>query len=120
MKYEIGQIIYKEDPIILNENRQTIELTVRNAGDRTIQVCSHYHFFESNSALKFEREKSYGMRLDIPPGTATRFEPGVDKKITLVPYGGERKLYGFDGLVMGSLDDPEVKKEALRKGREMY
>ena len=120
MKYEIGQIIYKDEPVVLNEGSESVELTVRNTGDRTIQICSHYHFFESNSALKFDREKAYGRRLDIPSGTAVRFEPGIDKKVTLIPYRGERKLYGFDGLVMGALDDPDIKKAALNKGKEMY
>jgi urease beta subunit len=96
-----------------------VELTVRNTGDRTIQVCSHYHFFECNKALVFDREKAYGMRLDIPSGNAVRFEPGEDKKISLVPFGGTRELYGFAGYTMGRLDDPAVREKALARIREV-
>lgn len=118
MKYEIGQIIFAEEPVIINEGPEAVEVVVKNAGDRTIQVCSHYHFFESNDALKFDREKAYGMHLDIPSGTAVRFEPGADQKVGLVPFKGERKIYGFAGRVMGQADDPEIKAKALKNYKE--
>ena len=120
MSYKVGEMIFKENPIILNEKSDVEEVMVRNAGDRAIQVCSHFHFFEVNSALQFDREKAYGRHLDIPSGTAVRFEPGVEKPVKLVNFNGERNVYGFDGLVMGSLDDPEVKAKALEKGKEIY
>ena len=120
MSYKVGEIIFKDDPIILNENSECVEILVRNSGDRTIQVCSHYHFFEANPALKFDREQAYGMHLDIPSGTATRFEPGVEKSVKLVNFKGERRLFGFHGLVMGELDDPAIKEAAIAKGREIY
>lgn len=115
MSYQIGQIIFADDPIVINEGRDTIELVVNNSGDRCIQVCSHYHFFEANIALKFDREKAFGYRLDIPAGNAVRFEPGEDKKVTLVPFAGEENLYGFMGMTMGNIHDPEVKKTAIEK-----
>lgn len=121
MKYEIGQVIFAEGDIVLNKDKPTIELVVNNSGDRTIQICSHYHFFEANKALDFDREKAYGMRLDIPSGNAVRFEPGEDKKITLIPYGGDRIVTGFAGYTMGQLDDPEVKEKAIKKMKsEVY
>lgn len=115
MKYKIGEIIFREEDVDMNGKSEAIEILVKNTGDRTIQVCSHYHFFECNSALHFDREKAYGMRLDIPSGNAMRFEPGEDKKVQIIPFGGERKLYGFAGYTMGALDDPEVKSAALKK-----
>lgn len=115
MDYKVGQIIFADDPITVNEGLDTIELVVNNSGDRTIQVCSHYHFFEANIALKFDREKAFGYRLDIPAGTAIRFEPGEDKKVTLVPYKGAGNLYGFMGATMGNVNDPQVKKAAIEK-----
>ena len=115
MKYQIGEIIFKDEPIIINEGKQTVEIFVTNNGDRSIQVCSHYHFFESNFALSFDREKAFGMRLDIPSGTAVRFEPGEEKKVNLIPYAGEQKIIGFKGLTMGRATDPDVKKAALAK-----
>ncbi len=118
MKYEIGQVLFKDDAVTINEGEEAIQVTVRNSGDRTIQVCSHYHFFESNDALIFDREKTYGMHLDIPSGTAVRFEPGADHKVGLVPFKGKRKIYGFAGFVMGDADDPEIKAKALKKSKE--
>lgn len=115
MKYKIGEVLYRPEDVVINKDRASMDLMVRNTGDRTIQVCSHYHFFECNNALKFERPKAYGMRLDIPSGNAMRFEPGEDKMVRLVPFGGQRKIYGFAGLVMGELDDPSVKEAALKK-----
>ena len=115
MNYQIGQIIFADDPVIVNEGLDTIELVVTNSGDRTIQVCSHYHFFEANTALKFDREKAFGYRLDIPAGNAIRFEPAEEKKVTLVTYKGNKNLYGFMGVTMGNIEDPQVKKAAVEK-----
>src|SRR5579872_3862340 len=98
-----GEIITKFGDIELNKGRKTVTLTVANAGDRPIQVGSHYHFFETNPALRFERERARGMRLDIRAGTAVRFEPGQTREITLVPYRGSRTVYGFSQSVMGKL-----------------
>jgi urease subunit beta len=98
-----GEIITKPGEIILNAGAKTVTLEVANTGDRPIQVGSHYHFYETNPALDFEREKVRGMRLDIPAGTAVRFEPGQRRSVTLVPYGGARTVYGFNGKVNGKL-----------------
>src|ERR1700710_2117716 len=98
-----GELFIKDGEIELNAGRKTIALTVANTGDRPIQVGSHYHFFETNPGLKFERKEARGMRLDIAAGTAVRFEPGQTRKVTLVPYSGDRKVYGFRGEVMGKL-----------------
>jgi urease subunit beta len=98
-----GEIITKDGDITLNAGRKTATVTVTNTGDRPIQVGSHYHFFETNPALKFERKKSRGMRLDIPAGTAVRFEPGQTRDVTLIPFAGDRKVYGFRAAVMGKL-----------------
>jgi urease subunit beta len=89
--------------IELNKGRRTVQLQVVNSGDRPIQVGSHYHFFEANDALRFERKKAYGCRLNIAAGTAVRFEPGQTRTVELVPVSGDRKIYGFSGKVMGSL-----------------
>lgn len=83
MNYKIGEVIYAEGDIILNEGKRTVTLTVTNEGDRPIQAGSHFHFFEANKFLSFDREKAFGMRLDIPSGTAVRFEPGEEKEVTL-------------------------------------
>jgi urease subunit beta len=88
---------------LLNVGREKLKLTVANSGDRPIQVGSHYHFYESNAALSFDREKSKGYRLDITSGTAVRFEPGQEREITLVPFAGKRRVYGFRALVQGAL-----------------
>jgi urease subunit beta len=98
-----GEIITKPGDIELNKGRKTVTLTVANSGDRPIQVGSHYHFFETNPALKFERKKARGMRLDIAAGTAVRFEPGQTREVTLVALAGGRKVYGFRQDVMGKL-----------------
>ena len=99
-----GEIIAADGEIILNEGRKTLSLTVANTGDRPVQVGSHYHFFESNTALAFEREKARGYRLDIPAGTAVRFEPGQSRKVNLVRYAGGREIYGFNALINGKLE----------------
>jgi urease subunit beta len=89
--------------IELNRGRRAISLEVVNAGDRPIQVGSHYHFYETNAALKFDRKRAYGCRLNIAAGTAVRFEPGQSRTVQLIPFGGARKVYGFSGAVMGKL-----------------
>jgi urease subunit beta len=98
-----GEIITKNGAITLNAGRKTVTIAVTNTGDRPVQVGSHYHFFETNPALKFERKKTRGMRLDIPAGTAVRFEPGQTRDVTLIPFAGNRKVFGFRGAVMGKL-----------------
>jgi len=98
-----GEMFIKDGEIELNKGRRTVRLTVSNTGDRPIQVGSHYHFFEANPALRFERAKARGMRLDIPAGTAVRFEPGQTREVTLVALAGKRTVYGFRGDVMGKL-----------------
>jgi len=101
--------------IILNEGRETVEIEVVNMGDRPVQVGSHYPFFETNAALKFDREKAYGFRLNIPAGTAVRFEPGERKRVRLVALAGERIVYGGNGWIDGKLDDAGKKQQALEK-----
>lgn len=98
-----GEIFTVEGDIILNEGVTAIALKVANSGDRPIQVGSHYHFYETNPALIFDRAAARGMRLDIAPGTAVRFEPGQSRDVTLVPFGGERKVFGFNRKIMGEL-----------------
>jgi urease subunit beta len=98
-----GEMFIKGGDIEINKGRKTVMLTVANTGDRPIQVGSHYHFFETNPALKFERKKARGMRLDIPAGTAVRFEPGQSREVTLVALAGKRAIYGFRQDVMGKL-----------------
>ncbi len=99
-----GEIKVREGNITLNKNMKTINATVSNSGDRPIQVGSHYHFFETNDALKFDREKTKGFRLNIPAGTAVRFEPGQEREVELVAYSGSRQVYGFNGKIMGELE----------------
>ena len=98
-----GEIIISDKDLEINSGSEAIEIEVSNAGDRPIQVGSHYHFFETNDQLKFEREKSRGMRLDIISGTAIRFEPGQSKTVNLIPFNGDRKVYGFNKKIMGDL-----------------
>ncbi len=99
-----GEIIAQAGEIELNVDRRSIELTVANTGDRPIQVGSHYHFYEVNAALRFDRAASRGMRLDIPAGTAVRFEPGDEKQVRLVDLAGSREIYGFNAQIEGRLD----------------
>ena len=98
-----GEIIPAEGEIELNAGQPTITIEVANSGDRPIQVGSHYHFYETNAALSFDREKARGCRLDIPAGTAVRFEPGQTRTVTLVPYRGGRIVFGFNQKIMGRL-----------------
>jgi urease beta subunit len=98
-----GEVIALEGEIELNAGRERVTVRVANTGDRPIQVGSHYHFYETNMALSFEREATLGFRLDIAAGTAVRFEPGQEREVTLVKYAGDRRVFGFQGKVMGSL-----------------
>lgn len=98
-----GEVIPAAGDIELNAGQPTLTLTVANTGDRPVQVGSHYHFHETNAALSFDRERARGMRLDIPAGTAVRFEPGQEREVRLVPYRGQRLVYGFNRKVMGAL-----------------
>jgi urease subunit beta len=99
-----GEVIAADGEIELNDGRETVRVTVANTGDRPVQVGSHYHFFETNPALDFDRDTTRGFRLNIPAGTAVRFEPGQTREVELVAYAGKRMVYGFNGLVMGPLD----------------
>jgi urease beta subunit len=110
-----GEIVVADTPVIANEGRLTVELTVANTGDRPIQVGSHFHFFEVNRALRFDRESAFGMRLNILAGTATRFEPGDDKLVTLVELGGRKEVYGLNSLTDGSAVGDDARKAALAK-----
>lgn len=100
-----GEIETKGDDLTLNEGRERLELRVANSGDRPVQIGSHYHFAEANPALQFDRQRSRGFRLDIPAGSAVRFEPGASRNVSLVAFAGARVVQGFRGEVMGPLDD---------------
>ncbi len=100
-----GEVFVAEGDIVLNEGREAVTLTVANTGDRPVQVGSHYHFYETNAALEFDRERARGCRLDIPAGTAVRFEPGQRREVTLVPYAGGRVVCGFNAKINGKLED---------------
>jgi urease beta subunit len=115
-----GEYLLREEAgdVAANAGRRTIRVTVRNTGDRPVQVGSHFHFFEVNAALEFERPDAYGMRLNIPAGTAVRFEPGAEKEVELVEFKGARRVFGHRGLVGGALDDTEVRAAALRRQEE--
>ena len=113
-----GEFILGKGDIQAFEGRATIELTVANHGDRPIQVGSHCHFFEANRALRFDRAQTFGFRLEIPSGTAVRFEPGEEKRVSLVAFGGNRIAYGINGLTNGSLDDNQSKAQALTRALE--
>ena len=112
-----GELILASGDIVLNEGRETVTLKVANTGDRPIQVGSHYHFFETNAALDFDRGKTRGFRLDIAAGTAVRFEPGQTRDVRLVAYGGARKVFGFQGKVNGALDAKPSGAKPKQKGR---
>ncbi len=100
-----GEIVTADGDLELNAGRRVVRLTVANTGDRPIQVGSHYHFFETNPALRFDRAQARGCRLDIPAGTAVRFEPGQEREVELVEYAGAREVYGFRAAIMGPLED---------------
>jgi urease subunit beta len=108
-----GEYFLSDDPVEINAGRRTVRLAVSNAGDRAIQVGSHFHFFEVNRALDFDRAAAFGMRLDIPSGTAVRFEPGDTRDVDLVAFGGTRRVVGFNGLVMGSVTASVTAERAL-------
>jgi len=111
-----GEVVTGDGPVTLNEGRETAEVTVGNTGDRPVQVGSHFHFFEANAALEFDREAAFGMRLNIPAGTAVRFEPGDEQTVELVDIGGKRVAHGMNGMVNGSVDaDPSDALERLRE-----
>ncbi len=112
-----GEYFISDVPIIANKGRKTKKITVSNSGDRPIQVGSHTHFFETNKALVFSREKAYGFRLNIPAGTSVRFEPGDTKEIELTEYVGQKIVYGFNGLVNGKLSTR--KQIAIKKARKL-
>lgn len=114
-----GEFLIDEGEITLNDGTESIEIKVKNTGDRPIQAGSHYHFFELNKLLEFDRKAAFGMRLDIPSGTAVRFEPGETKTVRLISISGNRIGYGLNGLVNGSFDDDNVKSEALKKAKEL-
>ncbi|MET0811670.1 MAG: urease subunit beta [Microbacterium sp.] len=107
--------LHGDETIEINAGRPSATLKVTNTGDRPVQVGSHFHFFEVNSAMRFEREQAWGMHLDIPAGTGVRFEPGETKQVTLVAYDGARHVVGFNGLVNGGLDAPQTKIDAMRR-----
>ncbi|WP_411715001.1 urease subunit beta [Natronomonas sp.] len=111
-----GEIRTGEGTVTLNEGRETATVTVANTGDRPVQVGSHFHFFEANAALAFDREAAFGMRLNVPAGTAVRFEPGERETVELVAIGGKRRAHGMNGLVNGSVDgDPSEAVERARR-----
>ena len=113
-----GELFAAAGDIEINAGRPTVTLTVANTGDRPIQVGSHYHFFETNRGLGFDRDAAYGMRLNIPAGTAVRFEPGEEKEIELTPFGGSRVMRGCNGLVEGPLDADGARSSALTHAQE--
>ena len=115
MAGETAHYLLADEPIEINQGRPTVTLNVWNTGDRAVQVGSHFHFFEVNRALRFDRSATFGMRLNIPAGTAARFEPGDRKEVSLVAIGGARQVNGLNGLTNGSLDGPGVRAEALAK-----
>lgn len=112
-----GEIIPDDGEILINQDRNTKKISVQNTGDRPIQIGSHFHFFEVNEYLKFDREEAFGMRLNIPAGTAVRFEPGEEKEVELVEIGGKRRITGLNNLTNGSLNSESVKRAAIRRAK---
>ena len=112
-----GEYFLARGQILANKGRKTVRLTVKNTGDRPIQVGSHTHFFEVNKALEFDRKRALGFHLNIPSGTAARFEPGDKRDVELVEIGGKKVIYGFHGLVQGDLRLPGLRTKALRKAK---
>jgi urease subunit beta len=110
-----GEVDPGEGTVTINEDRETASVTVANTGDRPVQVGSHFHFFEANRALAFDREAAFGMRLDIPAGTAVRFEPGDEREVDLVAYGGEQRVFGMNGLTNGATDNAAAAVERARE-----
>lgn len=114
-----GEYILSTEAVLCNENRKTLKLTVKNTGDRPIQVGSHTHFFEANKKLEFPREKAFGYRLNIPAGTAIRFEPGDTKEVEICELKGKKVVFGFNSLTMGSTKSNIVKAAALEKAKKL-
>ena len=112
-----GEIITPDEEIELNAGRRTGSVTVTNTGDRPVQIGSHFHFFEVNRALEFDRAATFGLRLDIPSGTAVRFEPGQEKAVALVEFGGRGRVSGFNSLTEGMIDSPEVRDQAIARAK---
>lgn len=110
-----GEYILANDDIQANASRETTKVKVVNTGDRPVQIGSHFHFFEVNKMMSFNRDKAFGMRLNIPAGTAVRFEPGEEKEVDLVTFGGKKVITGFSRLTEGKTKDAEVRKEALKR-----
>lgn len=113
-----GQIISATQDVVCNVGRKTVTIDVANVGDRPIQVGSHYHFFETNKKLQFDREKAFGMRLNIVAGTAIRFEPGEKHQVTLVEFAGKKMVFGHNGLVNGSISTEADKSKAIAKAKQ--
>ena len=113
-----GEYILSKDPITLNKGRNTVSVIVANRGDRPIQVGSHFHFFEVNRFLSFPREKAYGMRLNIPAGTAVRFEPGDEKEVILVEFSGTKNVIGLNSLTEGIIDSDKNKEDSLDRAKQ--
>ena len=113
-----GEYILADTPVIANEGRPMVALMVANTGDRPIQVGSHFHFFEANRALRFDRSAAFGMRLCVPAGTAVRFEPGDDKGVTLVELGGRKEVYGLNSLTDGAVSGDKAREAALARARD--
>jgi urease subunit beta len=114
----VGGYMLESTPVVFNAGKPSIAIKVRNTGDRPIQVGSHFHFFEINRALEFDRSAAFGMHLDIPSSTAIRFEPGDERTVQLVPFGGARRVYGFNNLVDGASEGEAAKAEALVRLRQ--
>lgn len=114
-----GEYFIEKDYITLNSGRKQLDIKVSNTGDRPVQVGSHFHFFEVNKCLEFDRKKSFGMRLDIPSGTAVRFEPGEEREITLTEFAGSKSIFGLNGLTSGSLKDKEVFEKAVKRASKL-
>ncbi len=109
----------KDEPVLCNVNRGTVKMTVKNTGDRPIQIGSHTHFFEVNRAMEFPREKAFGYHLNIPAGTSMRFEPGDTKEVELCELGGKKVVFGFNSLTMGSIKSKVVKDAAIEKAKKL-
>src|SRR5262245_56094168 len=114
-----GEWWASDKPVEINAGRRTLRVTVRNTGDRPIQIGSHFHFFEVNRALDFDRPRVLGMRLNVPAGASIRFEPGDEREVELVEFGGMKRVEGFNGLVNGSVQATWTVKEALRRARDL-
>lgn len=113
-----GELRLKNKDVVCNKGKKAVSVEVKNTGDRAIQIGSHYHFFETNKYLQFDREKAFGMRLNIPSSTAVRFEPGEQKKVVLVEFGGKKNIYGLNNLTDGNANDKSVMASALAKAKQ--